>query len=57
MAIRPLVNVRLDPELTEELDELAAERGATRSDLLREGIDLVLEAGGRRHHHRGGRHG
>lgn len=57
MAIRPLVNVRLDPELTEELDELAAERGATRSDLLREGIELVLEAGGRRHHHRGGRHG
>lgn len=43
MAIRPLVNVRLDPELTSQLDDLAAERGATRSDLLREGIELVLK--------------
>ena len=38
----PLLNARVDPETVAKLDALAAERGATRSDLVREALALIL---------------
>ena len=45
MAIgRRQVLVQLDDELVERLDQLAAEQGTNRSELLRRGAAAVLEA-------------
>jgi predicted transcriptional regulator len=41
---RKQVLVQLDDELVERLDALAAERGISRSELLRRGAYAVLEA-------------
>jgi len=41
---RKEVLVQLDDELVSRLDELAAEEGTSRSDLLRRGAVAVLEA-------------
>jgi len=44
MASTPLVALRMAEDMTERLDELAAARGRTRSDLIREGVELLLAA-------------
>ena len=43
MATTPLMPVRIDPEIVAQLDVLAAERGTTRSGLVREAIALILD--------------
>lgn len=42
MASTPLVNLRLPKHITEQVDRLAAAQGCTRSDVLRQAIELVL---------------
>lgn len=38
----PVLAARIDPEMVEQLDALAADAGLTRSDLVREGLRLLL---------------
>lgn len=39
----PLLNFRLPPELTAELDRVAAARGVTRSAIMREAVAYIIE--------------
>jgi predicted transcriptional regulator len=43
MATTPLLPVRIAPEVVAQLDALAAERGTTRSDLVREALARILD--------------
>lgn len=38
-----LVGVKIDPDMLELLDVLAKKKGVSRSDLIRSGIEMVLQ--------------
>lgn len=43
MAARALLNARVDPDTFDALDRIAADRGTSRSELVREAIARMLD--------------